>query len=82
MSRKIYTNGKVEKIKSTSQELYHATNQQKQRRKVIKQVRAYLMGKDEKKSEQYSPDKLKVTESIRKKLKPKKARKCGNFGLL
>ena len=43
--------------------VYHATDFSKKRRKVTKQIRAHLMGKDEKKTERHSPDKLKMKES-------------------
>ena len=40
------------------------------------------MGKDNKKSERHITDKVKLLKAIIKKLTAKKARKCGNCGLV
>ena len=56
---------RIHKLREQSQ-IFHKTEKQKQRRKVTKQVRAHLMGKDEKKSERHVTDKVKpLTASIK-----------------
>ena len=72
---------RIHKSREQSQ-IFHKIEKQKQRRKVTKQVRAHLMGKDEKKSEKNSTDKVKPLTASIKQSTAKKARKCGNCGLI
>ena len=69
------------KKRSEYQMKYHNSDKQILRRKVTKQVRAHLIGKDEKKSTRHKTNKMKPTEvSITKHKRPKTTSKCANCG--
>ena len=43
-------------------DLYHKSSTQIQRQKILKRIRAHLMGKDEKHNERHKIEKMKPTE--------------------
>ena len=69
------------KKRSEYQKAYHKTDKQVLRRKVTKQVRAHLIGKDAKKSTRHKTDKMKPTEvTITRQKRTKTTSKCANCG--
>ena len=72
------------KAREKYQQEYHKSSTQIQRRKISKQIRAHLMGTDEKHNERHKTEKMKPTEKSKNTIKKGnniKLKCCPNCGI-